>query len=771
MSDANPPAIPPPLPPAQAPQPVAGPTAPTVPAAPAPAAPATASPKASSGIGASIVSVVLALLLIDVAVETFLAGSPLLVSVVVVEVLVIVLLGLLWSRVGPTTRVMIPLAGLAGLVAWAVVRGGAGADPALRMATLTLPRIAVALTAVAVLMAALTPLLLFGRRWYFGLPLTLLGLYALVPLARALVVAATLPRVLAGEFDWQRLPFWLQGGYLGGAVLPPLALLLAICALGVALVKRRSAMWPAVAMVLLLFVSLAAAAELVRAGRPTVVRVVVAPVLAQVSVAPTAVPDQAGGVGVGGGASPVAAGAEAVAPGAQAPDESSSAPPPAAVAPVVVAQIGQPISNKTVEVRVVGVRTVPSVGGQTAGQGREFVVVDTAWKNIIPLTKVNRKKASDRTAGAGSLGFGGGATAQDKATDEANTTLEPTKFEIGPLTKHLWLVTDGPRAEVLDVDATEGTPGHLGPDSIGIPALNDVRTGSLVYEAPANSQSLSLLVLDSINGHMLIPIRGAAPRTASGLGGASRSNSAVDLAVTDVNWSSGPADRPGTRMLIVGVKGISRQEAIADIPFGDFGFLQTDQGCMARPENKSESIARPLSPMGRFPPFAPREGQLAFVVPADSKSATLLLRVRERAGSLDLPVIGNAKPAWPAPASTVTDGDVLKVHLLPGTAVPAGVPPASSGSERLALDLVVENLRASDGIELQLDQQFRLVTPDGKRIGPSGDSAHAPCSLTGDVVPAASSRRFTLVYDVPPGQPLQFEYRGFNVKSELVKIR
>jgi hypothetical protein len=624
-------------------------------------------------------------------------------------------------------------------------------------------------------MAALTPLLLFGRRWYFGLPLTIVGLYALVPLARALLVAAALPRVLAGEFDWQSLPFWLRGGYLGGAVLLPLALLLALCALGAALVKRRSAMWPAVAVVLLFFVSLAAAAELVRGGQPTVVRVVVAPVLVQVSVAPpVAALDQAGGVAVAGGATPAVGGAAPAAPGApgaQPASESSSAPPPAAVAPVAVAQVGQPLSNKTIEVRVLSVRTMPSVGSQTAGQGREFVIVDTSWKNLIPLAKVNRKKASDRTAGAGSLGFGGGATAQDKASDEANTTLEPVKFEIGPLTTHVWLVTDGPRAEVLDVDATRETPGHLGPESIGIPALNDVKSGSLVYEAAANSQSLSLLVLDSINGHMLIPIRGAAPRPASGLGGASRSNSAVDLAVTGANWSSGPADRPGTRTLIVGVKGISRKEAIADIPFGEWGFLQTDQGCIARPENRAEGVARPLSPMGRFPPFAPSEGQLAFVVPADTKSATLMLRVREPGGSLDLPAVGNAKPAWPTPASTVTDGDVLKVHLLPGTAVPAGVPAASSGSERIALDLVVENLRASDGVELQLDQQFRLVTADGKRIAPSGDSAHAPCSLTGDVVPAATSRRFTLVYDVPPGQPLQFEYRGFNVKSEVVKVR
>ena len=124
-----------------------------------------------------------------------------------------------------------------------------------------------------------------------------------------------------------------------------------------------------------------------------------------------------------------------------------------------------------------------------------------------------------------------------------------------------------------------------------------------------------------------------------------------------------------------------------------------------------------------------------------------------------------------APASTITDGDVLKVHRLPGTAVPTGVPSAESGSERIALDLVVENLRTGTGIDLQLDQQFRLVTPDGRRIEPSGDSAQAPCSLTGDVVPAGTSRRFTLVYDVPPGQPLQFEYRGFNVKSELVKVR
>jgi hypothetical protein len=763
MSDANPPVIPP------AP---AVPPPPPLPSAPPAAAPPSAARATArgAGIGASIVAVILALLLLDVAVETFLAGSPLLISVAVVEVLAIALLALLWTSVGGTTRLAIPLAALTGLVAWAMVRLGADADPALRLATLTLPRIGVALTAVAVVMAAVTPLVLFGRRWFLGLPLTLVGLYALIPLGRALLVGAALRRVLAGEFDWQTLPFWMQGGYLAGGVLLPIALVLALAALVASLVRRRSAAWSAAAAIVLLAVSLAASAELVRAGRPTVARMAVAPILVQVSVAPASPQGDAGSGIAAPGVVPAAGSAEPAAQGGQAPDGSST-PPPAAVAAVAVAAPGQPVSNKTIELRVLGVRTAPSVGGQTAGAGREFVVVDTSWKNIIPLAKVNRKKASDRTAGAGSLGFGGGATAKDKAQDEANTTLEPTKFEIGPLTKHVWLVSDGPRAEVLDVDATREAPGHLGPDSIGIPALNDVRTGSLVFEAPANSSSLSLLVLDSTNGHLLIPIRGAAPRLASGLGGVSRSNAAVDLAVTTVNWTNGPADRPGTRTLVASLKGISRQEAIADIPFGEWSFLQTDQGCIARPESRSESVSRPLSPMGRFPPFAASEGQLAFVVPADSKSATLLLRVQQPGGSIDLPVVGNAKPAWPAPEATVTDGDVLKVLKLPGTALPAGVPAAPAGSERVALDLVVENLRSGSGIDLQLDQQFRLVTPDGKRIAPSHDSERAPCSLTGDVVPAGTSRRFTLVYDVPPGLPLQFEYRGFTVKSELVKVR
>jgi hypothetical protein len=100
---------------------------------------------------------------------------------------------------------------------------------------------------------------------------------------------------------------------------------------------------------------------------------------------------------------------------------------------VAIAQPGQPISNKAIELRVTGHRTAPAFGRETAAEGREFVIVDTAWKSLIPPQKVNRKKSQDRSAGMGGLGFGGGATAKDKADDEANTTIEEVPFAVGPL--------------------------------------------------------------------------------------------------------------------------------------------------------------------------------------------------------------------------------------------------------------------------------------------------------------------------------------------------
>jgi len=68
------------------------------------------------------------------------------------------------------------------------------------------------------------------------------------------------------------------------------------------------------------------------------------------------------------------------APGEPAADPGSLATAGTPVPPgvVAIAQPGQPISNKAVELRVTGHRTAPGIGGQSAGDGREFLIVDSA---------------------------------------------------------------------------------------------------------------------------------------------------------------------------------------------------------------------------------------------------------------------------------------------------------------------------------------------------------------------------------------------------------
>jgi hypothetical protein len=303
------------------------------------------------------------------------------------------------------------------------------------------------------------------------------------------------------------------------------------------------------------------------------------------------------------------------------------------------------------------------------------------------------------------------------------------------------------------------------------PGFEQVVSGGVAFEAPANVQALSLLFLDSINGHLLIPIRGAAPALASSLGGASRTNEYMDLALAGASWSDSAAPAPGTKTLVVTLRGISRKEAIVDIPFGAFSFLQTDKGCVVQPDHASRSVSRALEPMGRFLPFVPNEGQLAFTVPADTQSAMLLVRLRG-VGPIDLPALGDGSVRKPPALATHEDGKVLRVNIVGTGAPPPGLAEPREGFEHLVVDYVVENLTAGAGAELQLEPQFALADGQGTKYPPDrAKSQQLPCRTTGsNVVPAGSWRRFSLLYTVPPGQPLTLQYRGFESTGSL-KVR
>ena len=72
---------------------------------------------------------------------------------------------------------------------------------------------------------------------------------------------------------------------------------------------------------------------------------------------------------------------------------------------------------------------------------------------------------------------------------------------------------------------------------------------------------------------------------------------------------------PGTKTLVVVLRGNSRQNAIAQIPFGQFGFLQIDQGCVAQPEIRAPQFTHPWRRWAGSCPSCRAKGHSAVAVP------------------------------------------------------------------------------------------------------------------------------------------------------------
>ena len=431
------------------------------------------------------------------------------------------------------------------------------------------------------------------------------------------------------------------------------------------------------------------------------------------------------------------------------------------------------VATKAIELRVEGVETAAQIGGRQARPGYEFVIVDTSWKNIIPLTAVDPKKAADGSYGAGGVGFGSPGGAGSTQAAPGDIRMEPTKYIVPALNRHVWLLTDERFADTFDVAAQTATPGHMPTDVFAIAKFEETLRGKFVFEAPAGAQYRALQFYDTKYGHALVTLKGTRPATPPVALGAPRQNDVLQLAVTEAAF--GPTDRPappGLRYYTVGLRGVSRSPTdIVDVQFNKYVFLQTDQACVAQPEHNPPGLARPFADIGSFLPTSPNEGQLTFLVPEDTKNVRLLV-LPVSLGAIDLPLNSDVAPAWPTPAHTIQDGSTMRVHVLPPPARPATLPAPAGGREQVLLDVVVENLKPTQGIEFQGMQQLRLVDPSGTFTAPSALSAQVPCRLdrTG-VIPAGHARRFTLVYDVLAGQAWRLQYRGFEKTEEFIDLK
>lgn len=425
------------------------------------------------------------------------------------------------------------------------------------------------------------------------------------------------------------------------------------------------------------------------------------------------------------------------------------------------------VRTQAVEVTIVGVTTASQIGSRQARPGHEFVIVDTSWKNVIPLTPVDKTANSSPVGGLS--GFG---TTKRPPPDPKNIEMKPTPYVVPMLRKQVWLFTDDRFADTIDLEAQAATPDSLPTSGFGIARLDDVVRGKLVFEAPAGAHYRAFQLYDNSHGHALIPLGGNKPTAAAPTASPSGQNDLMQLVLSEAGFSDAAGAPAGLRYHTIGLRGISRSPTnIVEIQPSQFVFLQNEGGCISAPERNAAGLTRPMGTVGLLPPTNSNEEELMFLVPEDTKRVRLLV-VPAGHAAITLAAGGDFAPSWPTPQQTIQDGSTMKVHVLPTPRPPGSLPAAGPGRELVMLDVVIESLKPRQGIDFQGTMQLRLVDSSGAFIQPSPLSEQLTCTL-GDtgVIPAGQARRFRYVYDVPAGVPLKLQYRGFEKEEAVIDIK
>jgi hypothetical protein len=179
-------------------------------------------------VGLLLARLLLDAALIDAGIETWLSGSPARVWVAAPIALYVVLS--LWalrqgSRLaapGIVTQTPAAFYLFLGILVW-LTQEPAGLAVGVVMFKRSMPAILTSTALVITVLATLRMATPRGLAVWLRLIILALGAYAASALALGFAHATPLQELLRGHSEWQRAPYWLQGAYLGAAVLPPLA--------------------------------------------------------------------------------------------------------------------------------------------------------------------------------------------------------------------------------------------------------------------------------------------------------------------------------------------------------------------------------------------------------------------------------------------------------------------------------------------------------------------------------------------------------------------
>ena len=164
------------------------------------------------------------LLLLDAAVETFLAGAPVRWIVGATVAAYLAFSWLVRRRLPLGMRASLSLVVLLGLLAFSAWRPD-GTSVGIVMLRQPPATVLAALTTLAILLASWTLVRDSFLPVALRLAVGVLAAYGLTAMVWGVVAATPYPALLQGQSFWTRLPFWLRGAFVGGFVLLPVGFL------------------------------------------------------------------------------------------------------------------------------------------------------------------------------------------------------------------------------------------------------------------------------------------------------------------------------------------------------------------------------------------------------------------------------------------------------------------------------------------------------------------------------------------------------------------
>lgn len=180
-------------------------------------------------LGLTVLAVLLYLVLVDAAVESFVSHSPLRWIICGAVAGYVALSVLLWRKLGWTTKASVSFFVLFSLLAFAAWRP-AGSDSPLTLLRQPTSTLLSAATILGILLAGWV----LGRfkflPWPARVALLLLAAYGVAGFVVGIMAHTPYAALLHGGSLWEKLPFWLQGAFLGGLVVLPAALVLQLVA-------------------------------------------------------------------------------------------------------------------------------------------------------------------------------------------------------------------------------------------------------------------------------------------------------------------------------------------------------------------------------------------------------------------------------------------------------------------------------------------------------------------------------------------------------------